>query len=72
MTQKIDCPDVSGFTLGEARTFLTDAGFEISGIVTTSPPRSRHTDYNDTSRVLRINKVEGTKVELLVTNTAQE
>ncbi|HHV98138.1 MAG TPA: hypothetical protein GXX36_00960 [Clostridiaceae bacterium] len=72
MTQKVDCPDVSGFTLGEARAFLKNAGFEISSITTTSPPRRRHTDYNDSFRVLRINNIEGTKVELLVSDTDQE
>jgi len=72
MAQKIDYPDVSGFTLGEARAFLINAGFEISGIITTSPPKQRHTDYNDSFRVLRINCIEESKVELLVSNTDQE
>ena len=69
MTQEIDCPDITGFTLGEARVSLINAGFEISRIITTFPPRQRDANYNDSFRVLRINSVEGARVELLVSKT---
>ncbi|MGI6778291.1 MAG: hypothetical protein ACOX7R_09855 [Acetivibrionales bacterium] len=64
----MNIPDVTGFTLGEAKELIENAGMEIISISLTAPPRCRINGVDDACRVVRIRECEEGKIELIVCN----
>lgn len=64
----MELPDVVGFTLGKASQALKEAGFTEQEIILTAPPRLLPDKYDESSRVLRIRKIDYNKVELIAGN----
>jgi hypothetical protein len=58
--------DVTGFTLGEARRELSDAGIAVEAVKVAAPPRHKDITYDDSFRVLRVRMLCHGKAELLV------
>ncbi len=59
-------PDVAGYTLGNAKAILKDAGVKIHSVVITSPPREKIFECQDYFRVVKINTLDNKNVELIV------
>ena len=59
-------PDVVGYTLCEAREILNVHKINISGIKTATTPKDSSQDYNDSYRVLRMEILGDSDVELLI------
>lgn len=59
-------PDIVGFTLGEARRRIEQAGYEPGDIRMTAPPRERSESYSEDYRVVRATGASGRKVDLLI------
>lgn len=64
----MELPDVVGLTLGKASKALNDAGFTEQHTIMTAAPRLPLGKVEDSSRVLRIRKLDHNKVELVVCN----
>ena len=66
MIENMNIPDVTGFTLGEARKTIESAGMEIKRISMTAPPRLQGNNVDDTCRVVRLRKTDNGKINLTV------
>lgn len=62
----MNIPDVAGYTLGDARVLLENAGVEILEIEITSPPKHKLDAYEENFRVIRVQKLDNKSVNLLI------
>jgi hypothetical protein len=62
----MDMPDITGYTLGEARRLLEAAGIGLASVTVTAPPRKKSSSYDDSFRVIRCKAVNEECVELLI------
>lgn len=62
----MDIPDITGYTLGEAKRLLEAAGIRLASVTVTAPPREKCSSYDDNCRVIRCTTVDVGCVELLV------
>lgn len=49
----MELPDLSAFTLGEARKILAEKGFNKLEVHITAPPKENITEYDDDFRIIR-------------------
>mgnify|MGYP000739794960 CR=1 FL=1 len=62
----MELPDLSAFTLGQAKAVLAEKGFSKLEIHITAPPKENVTEYDDNFRIVRTQlKTDGT-VSLLI------
>lgn len=62
----MNIPDTAGYTIGEARVILGNAGIEIEEIQITTPPKHRLDEYEENFRVIRFQMLDNKKVKLLI------
>ena len=62
--------DFTGYTLADARELLEKSGIKISGIQVAAPPKAAVKKYEETFRVLRIERVEDGTAVVLVCDSA--
>lgn len=62
----MNIPDIIGYTLEEARAILDKENILIDCVKVTAPPKQKTDEYQEHFRVIRWNRIEQQKVELLV------
>lgn len=60
--------DVLGMKLGNGRKKLETAGMVVRNVSVTSPPRHKTEEFDDESRIIRIEALEDKYVDVLVSS----
>jgi len=62
----MELPDIAGYSIKDARTVLDQSGWQIDNITILKPPRETIEKYDESFRIIKVQKVEEKKLGLLV------
>lgn len=62
----MEIPDVTAFSLADAKEILEKAGMKIETVIVAAPPRETGIETGPDFRVLTVKHIDSNKVELIV------
>lgn len=64
--KNLELPDIAGYTIKDAMSILNNSGWTVNNILIVKPPRDVIEQYDDSFRIIKVQKILDKSLNLLV------